>query len=240
MSWQATSCVLEHSKSYGSARLVLLAIADHADRVSWEAWPSVKTIAREANYDQRTVQRALNELVKSGELERTIQGAPLGQIPLEKRPNLYQMRCPTAKCHPPTIEHSALENPSDGVTPVTQPGDTSVANRVTPTSPKPSLEPSKKQQADPSKRGAETQAEYEKASDVIARVVEIMVKSKSDWMDYPDQYRANQLKELERLRREIYRLLPLSGNSAPPGRLEMIADHLATIELGGRSGITWT
>lgn len=68
MSVQALSWVLDHSKSRLAARLVLLSIANHANEVGDNAWPSVSRIAREAHVTDRQVQRALVGLVGLGEL----------------------------------------------------------------------------------------------------------------------------------------------------------------------------
>lgn len=69
MSIQAISWVLEESEAKLGARLVLLSIANHADRVGGNAFPSVETIAIEAGMSTRQVQRALPILEKIGELE---------------------------------------------------------------------------------------------------------------------------------------------------------------------------
>lgn len=68
MSVQAVSWVLERSEAHLGARLVLLSIANHADRQGCNAWPSVSTIALEAHMSARQVQRCMRELVQIGEL----------------------------------------------------------------------------------------------------------------------------------------------------------------------------
>lgn len=52
-----------------SQRLVALALADHADHDGHHAYPAVDTIAGKTEMHRRTVQRALNDLVKLGVLE---------------------------------------------------------------------------------------------------------------------------------------------------------------------------
>lgn len=74
MSIQAVAWVLEHSEATLADRLVLIAIANHADARGWNAYPSVPLIAREALVSERTVYRALETLEESGEL--TIQRRP--------------------------------------------------------------------------------------------------------------------------------------------------------------------
>ena len=69
MSVNVMSKVWSHSRSKGAARLVLLAIADHANH-SGVAWPSLRRIAQYCNVDASNVSRCINQLVKLGELER--------------------------------------------------------------------------------------------------------------------------------------------------------------------------
>jgi hypothetical protein len=69
VSIQAIAWVLEHSESKIADRLVLLAIANHADAHGCSAWPSVDQIAREARVGRSTVFECLARLVDLGELE---------------------------------------------------------------------------------------------------------------------------------------------------------------------------
>lgn len=69
MSHQATTWVMEFSKSKLASRLVLLAIAHRISNDSGEAFPSVRTIEREANLSESAVHGALRNLVELGELE---------------------------------------------------------------------------------------------------------------------------------------------------------------------------
>lgn len=68
MSVQALAWVLEHSQASGNARLVLIAIANHADAHGRNAWPSVTQISREARVSRSTVFRSLTDLTKLEEL----------------------------------------------------------------------------------------------------------------------------------------------------------------------------
>ena len=65
--------VFAHSQSKGTARLVLLAIADHCNH-SGVCWPSIRRIAQYCNSDRRSVQRSISQLVNLGELERLEMG----------------------------------------------------------------------------------------------------------------------------------------------------------------------
>lgn len=60
--------VLEHSEAKLADRLVLIAIANHADARGANAWPAVPSIAREARVDRATVFRAIDALEELGEL----------------------------------------------------------------------------------------------------------------------------------------------------------------------------
>jgi hypothetical protein len=60
--------VWEHSRSKLSARLVLLAIADHANGDGVDAFPSMAQLAHKTGLSERGVQIAVAELVRLGEL----------------------------------------------------------------------------------------------------------------------------------------------------------------------------
>lgn len=80
MSIQAVAWVLEHSQAKLADRLVLIAIANHADARGWNAWPSIEKIAEEAGVHEVTVWRSVKALEDLGEL--TTQRRP-------GRPNRY-------------------------------------------------------------------------------------------------------------------------------------------------------
>lgn len=71
MSVQATSWVWENSKAEGTHLLILLAVADAANKEGRRSCQSVSTIAAMARVSDRTVQRALKALQESGELVAT-------------------------------------------------------------------------------------------------------------------------------------------------------------------------
>jgi len=71
VSVQATTWVWDHSKAQGAGLLVLLAIADAANKEGAESMQSVPTIARMARTTERHVARCIVKLVEMGELERT-------------------------------------------------------------------------------------------------------------------------------------------------------------------------
>lgn len=96
MSIEKMALVLHHSRARGTAKLVLLGIANHAG--DGGAWPAVETLARYANVHPRNVQHALDKLVELGELERHIQagGTLISHASDWLRPNRYDVlvACP--------------------------------------------------------------------------------------------------------------------------------------------------
>src|SRR5690606_34671307 len=66
---QAMTWVLTYSEARLGDRLVLLSIANHANSYGDEAWPSIDTLAEESRMSARQVQRAIQRLQKTGELE---------------------------------------------------------------------------------------------------------------------------------------------------------------------------
>lgn len=62
MSLQAMNWVFQNSPATLGKRLVLLALADHADDEGFDAYPSVATIAQKARMSERAVQYALRQL----------------------------------------------------------------------------------------------------------------------------------------------------------------------------------
>jgi len=94
VSIESMSLVLNHSKARGTAKLILIGVANHEG--DGGAWPSLSTLMRYANVDRRNAQRALTKLVELGELQvlRQKGGNELTQSAF--RPNLYRVtvQCP--------------------------------------------------------------------------------------------------------------------------------------------------
>jgi hypothetical protein len=103
--------VWDHSRSRHAARLVLLAIADNANSDGGQAWPSTAELMRKAGLGERTVQAAITELVKLGELEVGYNTGPKGC-------NRYRviMRTP-AESAPPQNLHPAESAPPQNPAP---------------------------------------------------------------------------------------------------------------------------
>lgn len=136
MSVQAISWVLDHSRSTGNDRCVLIAIANRAghrdDKGTEWCWPSLATIAREANVSHRTAQRAIRRLAESGEL--TIK-EPSGERPdgaewgrTDRLPHLYGIKTGRGD--------SVSPRDGDGVTTEAPRGDSVAAHGVTERAPR--------------------------------------------------------------------------------------------------------
>lgn len=105
MSVLASSWVWRYAQAGGTALIVLLAIADHADD-DGVAWPSIATLAGKARLDGRTVQRIIRRLVDVGALElleataggrRSNTYRLIMALPTTSSPDLST---PLADCHP--------------------------------------------------------------------------------------------------------------------------------------------
>ena len=127
------AAVWDLSKAAGTDRLVLLAIADSADHDGANAWPSIATVARKCLVSERTVQRAIRNLVALGELEVEDQAGGNAQSRADRRPNRYRV----------VLDGVSDRHPAaNGVTSEAERGDTQGANGVTRVSPEPSSDPS--------------------------------------------------------------------------------------------------
>lgn len=94
MSLEALAIALHHSKAKGTAKLVLIGIANHDG--DGGSWPAVSTLAKYAGVDRRNVQRAIDSLESLGEVRR-IRGAGGDHSTADhRRPNLYKflLTCP--------------------------------------------------------------------------------------------------------------------------------------------------
>lgn len=76
MSIQAVGWALDNSKSRGFARLVLIALCNHAGAEDDECWPAQRTIAREAGVSPGSIPPQIRKLVELGEIEVVSAGGP--------------------------------------------------------------------------------------------------------------------------------------------------------------------
>lgn len=157
MSVEHMAAVLHHSRAKGTAKLVLLGIANHEG--DGGAYPSVATLAKYANVEPRNVQAALTKLLALGEVQVWRQAGGTRDFPDHRRPNRYAVLvtcppwCDRTPHHRDTRKlATAPQVGMDlGITGVTEssPGDGIVTGGVTESSPqgvtdaspKPSIEP---------------------------------------------------------------------------------------------------
>lgn len=83
MSVRATTAVLDHSESRGSARVVMLVLADHSDDYGF-SWPGVERLSHKSRVTPRAVQKHLANLKKT----------ELNIYPRKGRANVYQLLLP--------------------------------------------------------------------------------------------------------------------------------------------------
>lgn len=85
---------LHHSRAKGTAKLVLLGIANHDG--DGGAWPALATLAHYAGVDIRNARRAIERLEQLGEIRRDVQAGGDHRTPDHRRPNRYRflLECP--------------------------------------------------------------------------------------------------------------------------------------------------
>lgn len=94
MSVEQLALVLNHAKAKGTAKVVLIGIANHDG--DGGAWPSITTLARYANVSRSNVQEAIARLVRDGLLLVEYQEGGDLRTPRSERPNRYHIlvTCP--------------------------------------------------------------------------------------------------------------------------------------------------
>lgn len=88
MSVQAIAWVLEHSRSKGTARCVLISIANHVGP-DGSGWVHVRRVISEANCSRDSYYRAVSDAEGSGELARIHRGGGGPRLHDAHRPNLF-------------------------------------------------------------------------------------------------------------------------------------------------------
>lgn len=146
MSVRAMLWAFDHAPPYltPTQRHVLVALADHVDDSTSEAWPSIGRLARRTGRGESTVRRALKAIEDAGIITIDLQAAPSRGTDWT-RPNLYLW-------HPDGIMDGTadrdippVDKPPVTVTPgVTLTGDPlwDDTHPPVPMTPEPSLEPS--------------------------------------------------------------------------------------------------
>jgi len=95
MSVEVMAIVLHHSRATGTAKLVLVGIANHAG--DGGAWPSRYTLAKYAGCSEDNVRKAVKRLVGLGELKVHVQAGGMADDDDAWRPNRYDVlvACPS-------------------------------------------------------------------------------------------------------------------------------------------------
>ncbi|MEU6230545.1 helix-turn-helix domain-containing protein [Streptomyces sp. NPDC047042] len=108
MSSEARDWVWEHSTSRGTARLVLLSIADRVADRQCIAWASLASLSERTNASRSTVRDALDRLLAAGELEQ------LDDLTGPQRSTVYRLPA-TAE----VLADAALQDEADHAAPAT-------------------------------------------------------------------------------------------------------------------------
>lgn len=88
MSVQAIAWVLDHSTAKGTARCVLVSIANHVDP-DGTGWVHVKRVLLEANCSLVSYRRAVQDAEEAGELVRQVHAGGSAKMHDAHRPNLF-------------------------------------------------------------------------------------------------------------------------------------------------------
>jgi len=135
------SWVWDCSPVKGARRLVLLALADHADDETWSCWPSVRRIAAKTQIPERSVRRLLGELKEAGAIEVQAGAGSLGKASNKRqRTNRYTI------VHDPG--HSVIPDAASGMTQRQVDPGHSVRDTPDTRSAEPSVEPSGESSSD--------------------------------------------------------------------------------------------
>lgn len=106
MSHAAVTWVLEHSKSVGTDKVLMLSIAHHMNSKTGTAWPAMETLALHAGVHERSAQRALRRLEEAGELTVSLRSG--GSRDGRYRTNVYAFPRMVAEASNPSTEVASM------------------------------------------------------------------------------------------------------------------------------------
>lgn len=94
MSIESMVAALHHSKAKGTAKLVLIGIANHSG--DGGSFPAMATLARYAGVDIKNARNAVRKLEELGEIRTITNGGNLPDRPSNYQPNRYEVlvKCP--------------------------------------------------------------------------------------------------------------------------------------------------
>lgn len=138
MSAEATTAVLHHSLSEGTAKLVMWGIANHHSDQG--AWPAISTLAKYAKVSERRVQQITRQLAAMGEIRIEEQGGFGSHYKTNRFWILVQ--CP-ADCDGSLNHKTGVKSEVSGVKSGDMRGEAQGQSGVKPISPEPNKEPNK-------------------------------------------------------------------------------------------------
>lgn len=137
MSAEATTAVLHHSQSEGTAKLVLWGIANHHSDSG--AWPSIATLAKYARVSERRVQQIIRDLEAMGEIVIDEQGG-FGSSQYKTNRYTILIQCP-ADCDGSLQHKTGVKSGASGVKSGAVRGEIQSQSGVKPVSPELKEEP---------------------------------------------------------------------------------------------------
>jgi hypothetical protein len=157
VSIERVALVLHHSRAVGTAKVILVGIANHDGPGG--AWPSIALLANYANVTVRNAQKAVRQLEEMGELRVKAKAGGDERCPDHERPNLYEV---LVTCPPDcdrTTHHRTRPPVASDTSPLSDstPGEVSESTPapLSPATPKPSLEPPSEPSVKPASLSAE-------------------------------------------------------------------------------------
>ena len=183
MAWQVSKFVWNSSPERGTFKLVLLALAEHADATVGECWPAVSTLARYCGLSERHVTRILSKLEETGSLER---------VQRQGRTSMFRIAGYTPDAH-------VTPTPDTGVTPTP---DAHVTPPLTPASPTPDTGVTrtiKKQKKNPKETTKKRTVAARKRTDAPPLSREATDILQEWWQCTPDTHRPARCRDAERV-----------------------------------------
>jgi len=126
MSWQATTWAKKTRGHRGKAvKLVLMVLADYYEEEKGYAWPSQAQLAEDCEMPIRTVQYALQELIKAGFVTRLQKGNQF-------RPTHYGLNTQLVALTQPIAGASYSEPATENTQPIAPTGEPATSDKVNP------------------------------------------------------------------------------------------------------------
>lgn len=134
MSVESVAHVLHNSKATGTAKVIIIGIANHDG--DGGSWPNVETLAKYANVSKRNASAAIRRLEEMGEIVVHRNAGGTYHTPADRRPNLYEI---TVETRPGSGVSESTPRDVDGVSESTERGVDIDRHGVSLASPEPSF-----------------------------------------------------------------------------------------------------